>query len=191
MKMNEKKRLDILLVEKMFAPTREKAQAYILSGMVKVDNHISTKAGVKISINSNLELINKKRIYVSRGGLKLEKGLKIFSINLVNKIVADIGASTGGFTDCALKNGAIKVYAIDVGYGQLDWKLRTDDRVINMEKVNARFLTENSLEKVDFVCADVSFISLEKILPIIYLIFKENSEAILLIKPQFEVEKKI
>jgi len=186
----EKVRLDSALVKKGLTVSREKAKAIIMAGQVFVDGRKIDKAGTSIKINSKIEIIGNTLPYVSRGGLKLAKALEVFSINLNGKVMADIGASTGGFTDCALQNGAAKVYAIDVGYGQLDWKLRSDPRVINMERTNARYLTERDLvEKVDLVTIDVAFISLSKILPAVKNIIKEDGEIIALIKPQFEAGK--
>ncbi|NLT94647.1 MAG: TlyA family RNA methyltransferase [Clostridia bacterium] len=183
----EKQRLDLAVVEQGLAESREKAKALIMAGQIKVDGVIVDKAGTSIEKGAKVELVGNPLPYVSRGGLKLEKALDYFNIDLTDKVMADIGASTGGFTDCALQRGAKRVYAIDVGYGQLDWKLRNNPRVINMEKTNARYLKESDLpEKVDFVSIDVSFISLEKILPVTRDILKEQGQIIALIKPQFE-----
>lgn len=182
-----KERLDILLVKKGLSPSREKAKATIMAGMVFSNGQRLDKPGLELPENIVLEIKGDILPYVSRGGLKLEKALKVFPITLEGAVVADIGASTGGFTDCALQNGAQRVYAIDVGYGQLDWKLRTDSRVVCMERVNARYLTHESLpEQVDFVVSDVAFISVTKIFPAMLEILKENGQVITLIKPQFE-----
>ncbi|MDK2823243.1 MAG: rRNA (cytidine1920-2-O)/16S rRNA (cytidine1409-2-O)-methyltransferase [Clostridia bacterium] len=186
----EKMRLDVAMVKQGLVNSREKAKALIMAGQVMVDGKRVDKAGTSVELSSKIKIYGPILPYVSRGGLKLEKALNFFPINLMNKVVADIGASTGGFTDCALQNGAQKVYAIDVGYGQLDWKLRTDSRVINMERTNARYLTPSDLgEQVDFVTIDVAFISLDKILPVIKTILKKDGEVVALIKPQFEAGK--
>lgn len=183
-------RLDLALVEKGLAASREKAKALIMAGQVLVDGKKIDKAGTSINPNLKIEIIGDDLPFVSRGGLKLKKALDTFPISLTDKVMADIGASTGGFTDCALQNGATKIYAVDVGYGQLAWKLRTDPRVVNMERTNARYLTlENLGEKVDFISIDVAFISLEKILPAINNILKDTGEVVALIKPQFEAGK--
>ncbi len=185
-----KQRLDVVLVEKGMAASREKAKALIMAGKVLVDNKKIDKAGTEINPELPIRLLGQDIPYVSRGGLKLEKALQVFPVDLHDKVVADIGASTGGFVDCALQNGAVKVFAVDVGYNQLDWKLRTDDRVINMEKTNARYLEADSLgELVDVVTTDVSFISLDKILPPAMTFLKENGHVLALIKPQFEAGK--
>ncbi|NMA69322.1 MAG: TlyA family RNA methyltransferase [Desulfitobacterium sp.] len=185
-----KKRLDVLLVKRGLAPSREKAKATIMAGLVLVDGERVDKPGTEFLENVKLELKGESLPYVSRGGLKLEKALKVFPVSLQDAVVADIGASTGGFTDCALQNGAAKVYAIDVGYGQLDWKLRTDPRVVCMERVNARYLTETSLpEKVDYVVCDVAFISVTKIFSAMNEILQDKGQILTLIKPQFEAGK--
>ena len=182
-----KKRLDILLVEKGLAPSREKAKAYIMAGAVYVGGNKEDKAGSLFSEDAAVELRTSPLKYVSRGGLKLEKAVQVFPVSLKDKVCMDVGASTGGFTDCMLQNGAARVYAVDVGYGQLDWKLRTDERVVCMEKTNIRYLTPDQLpEKVDFVSVDVAFISLSKVLGPVYELMKEEGEAVCLIKPQFE-----
>ena len=161
-----KKRLDVVLVEKGLAASREKAKALIMAGKVLVNENKIDKAGTEVDSELPIRLLGQDIPYVSRGGLKLEKALQVFPVDLTGTVVADLGASTGGFVDCALQNGAAKVFAIDVGYNQLDWKLRTDERVISMEKTNARYLEADSLgEQVDVVTTDVSFISLDKILP--------------------------
>jgi len=182
-----KERLDVLLVEKGLAPSRERAKSYIMAGMVLVDGQKVDKAGTLVSPIADLTITGDNIGYVSRGGLKLAKAIETFTIDIKGKTVADIGASTGGFTDCVLKNGAAKVYAIDVGYGQLAWSLRNDRRVINMERVNVRNLTPDDIgELLDFITVDVSFISLEKVLPVVRQLLKVNSSAVVLIKPQFE-----
>ena len=183
-----KERLDVLLVKKGLAPSREKAKAVIMSGSVYVDGQKEDKAGSVFDEESaQIEVRGHALPYVSRGGLKLEKALKVFPITLTGKICMDIGASTGGFTDCMLQNGAAKVYSVDVGYGQLDWKLRQDDRVVCMEKTNFRYMTPEDIPDVlDFASVDVSFISLDKILTPAYALLKEQGEMVALIKPQFE-----
>ncbi len=183
-----KERLDVLLVKKGLAPSREKAKAVIMAGSVYVDGQKEDKAGSVFDEESaQIEVRGHALPYVSRGGLKLEKALKVFPITLTDKICMDIGASTGGFTDCMLQNGAAKVYSVDVGYGQLDWKLRQDDRVVCMEKTNFRYMTPEDIPDVlDFASGDVSFISLDKILTPAYALLKEQGEMVALIKPQFE-----
>lgn len=183
-----KERLDVLLVKKGLAPSREKAKAVIMAGSVYVDGQKEDKAGSVFDEESaQIEVRGHALPYVSRGGLKLEKALKVFPITLTDKICMDIGASTGGFTDCMLQNGAAKVYSVDVGYGQLDWKLRQDDRVVCMEKINFRYMTPEDIPDVlDFASVDVSFISLDKILTPAYALLKEQGEMVALIKPQFE-----
>lgn len=182
-----KKRLDVVLVEKGLAASREKAKALIMAGKVLVNENKIDKAGTEINPELPIRLLGQDIPYVSRGGLKLEKALQVFPVDLTDKVVADLGASTGGFVDCALQNGAAKVYAIDVGYNQLDWKLRTDARVVSMEKTNARYLEADSLgQMVDVVTTDVSFISLDKILPPAMAFLKDDGHVLALIKPQFE-----
>ena len=183
-----KERLDVLLVKKGLAPSREKAKAVIMAGSVYVDGQKEDKAGSVFDEESaQIEVRGHALPYVSRGGLKLEKALKVFPITLTDKICMDIGASTGGFTDCMLQNGAAKVSSVDVGYGQLDWKLRQDDRVVCMEKTNFRYMTPEDIPDVlDFASVDVSFISLDKILTPAYALLKEQGEMVALIKPQFE-----
>ena len=183
-----KERLDVLLVKKGLAPSREKAKAVIMAGSVYVDGQKEDKAGSVFDEESaQIEVRGHVLPYVSRGGLKLEKALKVFPITLTNKICMDIGASTGGFTDCMLQNGAVKVYSVDVGYGQLDWKLRQDDRVVCIEKTNFRYMTPEDIPDVlDFASVDVSFISLDKILTPAYALLREQGEMVALIKPQFE-----
>lgn len=185
--MAKKERLDVLVVESGLCETREKAQKYIMAGMVLVNDQKVDKAGTKISVDSQLRLVGEPLPYASRGGFKLEEAFKRFPISMQDAVVVDLGASTGGFVDCALQNGAKRVYAVDVGYGQLAWKLRTDERVINMEKTNARYLTPDDFtELMDWMTTDVAFISLTKILPAAYSILKENGSGVALIKPQFE-----
>lgn len=187
MPKNNKTRLDIALVEKGLAPSREKAKAIIMSGIVYVNNQKSDKAGREIKPDDVIEVRGSTLKYVSRGGLKLEKAMECFPITLDKKICMDVGASTGGFTDCMLMNGAAKVYAIDVGYGQLAWKLRTDERVINLERTNFRYVTDEQIkDEIDFSSVDVSFISLKHILPNLNKFLKNDGQAVCLIKPQFE-----
>ena len=182
-----KTRLDVALVEQGFAESREKAKAIIMSGIVFVNNQKSDKAGNTVKPDDVIEVRGKTLKYVSRGGLKLEKAMQVFPINLENTVCADIGASTGGFTDCMLQNGAVKVYSIDVGRGQLAWKLRTDERVINLENTNFRYVTRAEVpDELDFASVDVSFISLSLILPVMRNLLKEQGTAVCLIKPQFE-----
>ena len=183
-----KERLDVLLIKKGLAPSREKAKAVIMAGSVYVDGQKEDKAGSVFDEESaQIEVRGHALPYVSRGGLKLEKALQVFPITLTDKICMDIGASTGGFTDCMLQNGATKVYSVDVGYGQLDWKLRQDERVVCMEKTNFRYMTPEDIPDVlDFASVDVSFISLDKILTPAYALLKEQGEMVALIKPQFE-----
>ena len=188
--MSSKKRLDLYLFENGFTESREKAKALIMSGIVFVNNQKSDKAGNLVKDDDIIEVRGDTLKYVSRGGLKLEKAMNSFNISLDGCICADIGASTGGFTDCMLQNGAVKVYAVDVGYGQLAWKLRTDDRVINLERTNFRYVTcEQIPDLLDFASVDVSFISLSLILPVLRNILKDNGKAVCLIKPQFEAGK--
>ncbi len=185
-----KKRLDVLVYEKGFAESREKAKAIIMSGLVYVDNQKADKSGTSYDESSNIEVRGKTLQYVSRGGLKLEKAIQNFDFDLKDKITMDIGASTGGFTDCMLQNGAKKVYSIDVGYGQLAWKLRTDNRVVNLERTNMRKVTREQVpDEIDFFSVDVSFISLKLILPVARGLMAENAQAVCLIKPQFEAGK--
>lgn len=182
-----KKRLDVLLLEKGYFDSREKAKAVIMSGVVYVNNQKADKAGAQYDENSAVEVRSRSLRYVSRGGYKLEKAMEVFPIDLLGKTAMDIGASTGGFTDCMLLNGTKKVYAVDVGYGQLAWKLRSDDRVVNLERTNMRYVTEEQIpEKIDFFSADVAFISLKLILPAARGVCADNAQAVCLIKPQFE-----
>lgn len=188
--MIEKKRLDIAMVDLKLAPSREKAKAYIMSGNVYVDNEKCEKAGFLVSDKNHIEMRGEKLPFVSRGGLKLEKAIKKYALTLQDCICMDIGASTGGFTDCMLQSGAKKVYSIDVGYGQLAWKLRNDDRVVNLERTNFRYLTDDTVhDKIDFASVDVSFISLTIILPVLFRFLKQDGEAVVLVKPQFEAGK--
>ena len=185
--MSAKKRLDLLLVERGFFESRHKAQAVIMSGSVFVEGQRSDKPGTPVSPDAKIEVRGHALPYVSRGGLKLEKAMKTFPLMLKGKICADIGASTGGFTDCMLQNGAKKVYAVDVGYGQLDWKLRNDPRVVCLERTNARYLSREQIpDELDFASIDVSFISLKLIFPALYDLLKDEGEIACLIKPQFE-----
>lgn len=185
--MAEKERLDILLVQKNLAKSRELAKAYIMAGNVYVDGVKEEKAGTKIPLTANITVKENHMKYVSRGGYKLEKAINEFQIDLKDCICMDVGASTGGFTDCMLQNGAKKVYAIDVGYGQFDWKLRNDSRVVCMEKTNVRYITHDDIkEEADFASIDVSFISLTKVLPAVLGVLNEYGKLVCLIKPQFE-----
>ena len=180
-------RLDQYLVQHGLIQSRERAKAMIMSGVVFVNEQKVDKAGEMIKEDAKVEVRGHDIGYVSRGGLKLEKAMKTFPITLEGKICADIGASTGGFTDCMLQNGATKVYAVDVGYGQLDWKLRGDPRVVCMERTNARYLTHEQIpEELDFASVDVSFISLRLILPALDGLLSPEGEAVCLVKPQFE-----
>lgn len=183
-----KQRLDIMLVEQGFAASREKAKAIIMSGTVYVNGQREDKAGTTFDTEkSKIEVKGHTLPYVSRGGLKLEKAMQNFGIELQNKVCMDVGASTGGFTDCMLQNGAVLVYAVDVGHGQLDWKLRNDSRVICMEKTNIRYVTTEDIEAPpEFVSIDVSFISLTKVLEPVRELLAEQGEVVCLIKPQFE-----
>ena len=186
----EKKRLDVLLVERGLASSREKAKALIMAGVVYVNQNKEDKAGASFDPEeTQIEVRGAAIPYVSRGGLKLEKALKVFPIDLTGRVCMDIGASTGGFTDCMLQNGASKVYSIDVGYGQLDWKLRNDPRVVCMEKTNFRYVKPEDLGEgpaPSFASVDVSFIGLDKILPAALQILTPGAEMVCLIKPQFE-----
>ncbi|MGN8938160.1 TlyA family RNA methyltransferase [Bittarella sp. HCP28S3_D9] len=182
-----KTRLDVYLTEQGLAETRQKAQAYIMAGDVYINGQKADKAGDTVKEGDAVELRGAKLPYVSRGGLKLEKAMAAFPISLKDKICMDVGASTGGFTDCMLQNGAQKVYAVDVGYGQLAWKLRSDERVVNLERQNIRYLTEEQVpDALDFVSVDVSFISLSHVLPVIWRFLAPGGQAVCLIKPQFE-----
>ena len=182
-----KERLDTLLVERGFFPTREKARASIMSGVVFIDQQRFDKPGTRVDIEANINIKGDTCPYVSRGGLKLEKAMEEFSFDVKNKVCMDMGASTGGFTDCMLQREAKKVYAVDVGYGQLDYKLRMDPRVINMEKTNIRHLDVSSIEDdISFISIDVSFISLKLILPVAERLLSDDGKILCLVKPQFE-----
>ena len=182
-----KERLDVLLVKKGLAESREKAKAIIMSGIVYVDNNKEDKAGQTFNEDALIEVRGNTLRYVSRGGLKLEKAMNCFGVTLEGKIAMDVGASTGGFTDCMLQNGAVKVYSVDVGHGQLAWKLRNDERVVCMEKTNIRYVTPDDVaDKIDFASIDVSFISLKKVLPAVYDLLTDVGEVVCLIQPQFE-----
>ena len=182
-----KERLDVLLVNRGLAASREKAKAVIMAGIVYVDGQKEDKAGATFADTVNIEVRGNTLKYVSRGGLKLEKAMSHFGLSLEGKVCMDVGASTGGFTDCMLQNGAVKVYSIDVGHGQLDWKLRNDLRVVCMERTNIRYVTPEDIgEPASFVSIDVSFISLTKVLTPVRELLAENGEIVCLIKPQFE-----
>lgn len=183
----EKKRLDSLIYELGFTQSREKARGVIMAGLVYVDNQKADKPGTQYPVSAKIEVRGGTPKYVSRGGFKLEKAMQSFSIDLKDSITMDIGASTGGFTDCMLQNGAKKVYSIDVGYGQLDWKLRNNEKVVNLERTNVRYITEEKVpDKIDFFSVDVSFISLKLVLPAARKLMNDNAKAVCLIKPQFE-----
>ncbi|MDO5397670.1 MAG: TlyA family RNA methyltransferase [bacterium] len=182
-----KVRLDVYMVEKGLAPSREKAKAIIMAGQVYINNQKCDKAGQNIEEGVSVEVRGETLKYVSRGGLKLEKAMAEFPITLEGKITMDIGASTGGFTDCMLQNGAVKVFAVDVGYGQFAWKLRQNPKVVNMERTNIRYVTLEQIGvPIDFASIDVSFISLKLVLPVVYKLLADDGEAAALIKPQFE-----
>lgn len=184
--MSEKMRLDARIFELGLTESREKAKAFIMAGQVYVNGMKATKAGVTVSEKDIIEVRGSNE-FVSRGGHKLKKAMSVFPISLENKICMDVGASTGGFTDCMLQNGAVKVYSVDVGYGQLAWKLRSDPRVVNLERTNIRYITEEQVpDKIDFASVDVSFISLCLVLPAIYPVLSDEGECVCLIKPQFE-----
>ncbi len=188
--MKIKKRLDVLLVERMYAETRSKAQAIIMSGNVYVNGQKADKAGTSFEETVDIEVRGAVCPYVSRGGLKLEKALRDFGVKPEGYVCSDSGASTGGFTDCLLQQGAKKVFAIDVGYGQLDWKIRSDERVVVMERTNIRYVTPEDLgEPLDLSVIDVSFIGLEIVLPTIKTLLKPTGQVLCLIKPQFEAGK--
>ena len=185
--MSNKTRLDVLLVEQGLQESRQKAQATIMAGIVYVNNQKVDKPGTAVPNDAHIEVRGKTLRYVSRGGLKLEKAMQTWPIVLEGKTCADIGSSTGGFTDCMLQNGASKVYAVDVGYGQLDWKLRSDPRVVCLERTNARYLDHEQIpDELDFASIDVSFISLKLIFPALYGLLRQGGEIACLIKPQFE-----
>lgn len=185
-----KERLDVLLVQRGLAPSREKAKTMIMEGNVFVDQQREDKAGSFFDVEAKIEVRGNTLRYVSRGGLKLEKAMEAFGLDLSGCVCMDIGASTGGFTDCMLQNGATKVYAVDVGYGQFAWKLRQDPRVVCMEKTNIRYVTPDQIgEPLDFASVDVSFISLTKVLEPAKALLREGAQMVCLIKPQFEAGK--
>ena len=187
-----KKRLDLILVDRGLFDTREKAKREIMAGNVIVNEQAVTKAGTNFKDTDELSIRIKDRLrYVSRGGLKLEKAIKIWNLDFRNKIILDIGASTGGFTDCALQNGAVRVYSVDVGTNQLDWRLKNDERVVSIEETHIKDLTTDDMEnnRADFIVIDVSFISLTKVIPYLEKFLSENGQVVMLIKPQFEVGK--
>ena len=187
--MKEKIRLDVALFERGFVDSREKGKAMIMAGLVYVNGQKETKAGAPVKSEDCIELRGEKMPYVSRGGYKLAKAIDEFNLCLDGCTCMDIGASTGGFTDCMLLNGAVKVYSIDVGYGQLAWKLRNDDRVVNMERTNFRYVTHDEIpEEIDFASVDVSFISLKLIIPVMRNLLKDKGKAVCLIKPQFRLQ---
>ena len=182
-----KERLDVMMVQRGLAPSREKAKAIIMAGEVLVDGQREDKPGTAFAETVEITVKGNPLPYVSRGGLKLEKAVSQFELNLEGRICMDVGSSTGGFTDCMLQNGAVKVYSVDVGHGQLAWKLRNDNRVVCMERTNIRYVTpENIQEPPSFVSIDVSFISLTKVLPAVRALLEEDGEIVCLIKPQFE-----
>ena len=188
--MSEKMRLDVAVFERGYAETREKAKALIMAGSVYLNGQKALKGGVNVKESDVIEVRGAVNPYVSRGGLKLHKAVSSFSLDLKDCICMDIGASTGGFTDCMLVNGAKKVYSIDVGYGQLAWKLRCDERVVNLERTNFRYVTREQVpDEVDFASVDVSFISLKLILPVMHTLLKDGGKSVCLIKPQFEAGK--
>lgn len=180
-----KQRLDVYLAENGLVKSRSEAQSIIMAGEVYIDNRKVSKAGEQVDGTENIEIRSNALKYVSRGGLKLEKAMQVFPVSLRDRVCMDIGASTGGFTDCMLQNGAKKVYSVDVGYGQLAWKLRCDERVVNMERTNIRYV-ENLPDIIDFFSVDVSFISLALVLPVAWKLSAENAAGVCLIKPQFE-----
>ena len=185
--MKHKERLDVLLVVRGLAESRSRAQAVIMAGEVYVNGQKADKAGMDVPLEAEVEVRGNVCPYVSRGGLKLEKALRDFGVDPTGYVCSDSGASTGGFTDCLLQQGASKVFAIDVGYGQLDWKLRNDPRVVNMEKVNVRYLDPETIETpVDFISIDVSFISLKLVFPVAADLLGEDGSLVCLVKPQFE-----
>ena len=185
-----KERLDVLLVKKGLAESREKAKAIIMSGIVYVDDQKEDKAGTSFEETARIEVRGSTLRYVSRGGLKLEKAMTHFGVTLADKICMDVGASTGGFTDCMLQNGAVKVFSVDVGHGQLAWKLRNDPRVVCMEKTNIRYVTPEDIGvPIEFASIDVSFISLTLVLPVAYRLLRPGAQMVCLVKPQFEAGK--
>ncbi len=191
MPASPRERLDVLLVERGLAPSRERAQALIMAGRVTVAGVVESKSGTRVAVDAALAVKEPPVPYASRGGLKLEKALDAFGIDVAGKVCMDVGASTGGFTDCLLQRGAARVYAVDVGYGQLAVALREDPRVVVLEKVNARYLDATHVpEKVDFACVDVSFISLEKVWTAVTARLKDDGDVVALVKPQFEAGAK-
>lgn len=185
-----KQRLDVALVERGLIASREKAKVVIMEGLVYVNGQKSDKAGTQVKDDDKIEVRGETLRYVSRGGKKLEKAMQVFPITLNDCICIDIGASTGGFTDCMLQNGAKKVYSVDVGYGQLAWSLRTDERVVNLERTNIRYVTEEQIpDPIDFISVDVSFISLTLVLPVAYRLLRPGAQMVCLVKPQFEAGK--
>lgn len=188
----KKQRIDLLLVEKGYFNSREKARSSLMAGLIEVDDVPVDKAGTKVNEDARIVIKGNSIPYVSRGGLKLEKALHKFPLSLENKVCLDVGASTGGFTDCMLQNGASKVYAIDVGYGQLDWSLRQDQRVVVMERTNIRYVKPEELcELADFASIDVSFISLRIVLPVVVNLLSPGAMIVALIKPQFEAGRNL
>ena len=188
--MSEKLRLDAAVFAAGLAESREKAKAAVMAGLVFVNGQREDKPGTQVKDTDKIEVRGQQLRYVSRGGLKLEKAMEVFPITLDGCLCMDVGASTGGFTDCMLQNGASKVYAIDVGYGQLAWKLRTDERVVNLERTNIRHVTREQIpEEIDFCSIDVSFISLTLVLPVVHDLLREGGRLVCLIKPQFEAGK--
>ncbi|MBR3953550.1 MAG: TlyA family RNA methyltransferase [Oscillospiraceae bacterium] len=188
--MSEKQRLDAELVARGIIQSREQAKAAIMAGQVYVNNQKADKAGESVTAEDKIEFRGEKLAYVSRGGLKLEKAMELYGFKLDNKICMDVGASTGGFTDCMLQKGATKVYSIDVGYGQLAWKLRQDERVVNLERTNVRYITSEQVpDVVDFVSIDVSFISLGLVIPVLVPFLSNEAMMVCLVKPQFEAGK--
>lgn len=185
-----KTRLDVLLTERGLAPSRERAKALVMAGIVYAGGVKIEKAGDMVASDAVIEVRGEDIPYVSRGGLKLQKAITAHNLDLTGAVCADIGASTGGFTDCMLQHGARRVYAVDVGYGQLAWKLRTDERVVNLERTNIRYITEEQIpEPLDFGSIDVSFISLTLVLPVLYRLLRDGGEGVCLVKPQFEAGK--
>ena len=188
--MSEKQRLDAELVARGIIQSREQAKAAIMAGQVYVNNQKADKAGESVTPDDKIEFRGENLKYVRRGGLKLEKAMELYGFKLDNKICMDVGASTGGFTDCMLQKGATKVYSIDVGYGQLAWKLRQDERVVNLERTNVRYITDEQVpDTVDFVSIDVSFISLGLVIPVLVQFLSEEAMMVCLVKPQFEAGK--
>ena len=188
--MSEKQRLDAELVARGIIQSREQAKAAIMAGQVYVNNQKADKAGESVTPDDKIEFRGENLKYVSRGGLKLEKAMELYGFKLDNKICMDVGASTGGFTECMLQKGATKVYSIDVGYGQLAWKLRQDERVVNLERTNVRYITNEQVpDTVDFVSIDVSFISLGLVIPVLVQFLSEEAMMVCLVKPQFEAGK--